>query len=190
MRATLHALLLVALAAGAAGAQTQQPRPRLLVEEVVIEGNRRLTDEEFLKHIRTRHGEPYDERQTLADLQRLLDLGTLDTTQTRVSIEDGRRGGKVVIFMVVELPFVERLEVRGLSRGLSAEEVLRAARAKGRGLEAGRVYSPEGARRALDGVRALLAARGLTGISVEFSFVVAGPGRVSVVVELREGRPF
>ena len=190
MRRTLFAILLVILASAAAVARQQQqpPPPRVLVESVEIEGNRLLKDEEFLKHIRTRPGKPFDERQTLEDLQRLLDLGTLDTTQARVAIEDGRRGGKVVIFMVVELPFVERLEVRGLPRGLSAEEVLRAARAKGRGLEAGRVYSPEGARRAREGVTALLAARGLTGLSAEVSVNEIKLGHVLIVIELIDGR--
>ncbi|MCA1619514.1 MAG: hypothetical protein LC795_09445 [Acidobacteria bacterium] len=187
MRRLLHALLLVALAAGAAAARQPPPQQRLFVEEVVIEGNRRLTDEQVLEHIRTRHGDTYDEQRVLRDLQSLLGLGLFETTQTRVSIDDGARGGKVVIFMVVELPLVERLEVRGLPRGLSAEEVLRAARADGRGLEAGRVYNPEGARRARDGVRALLAARGLTGLSAGVHVSEIRIGHI-VVVELTAER--
>lgn len=191
MRGTLSALLLAALAAAGASAAPapQRQRQRVLVEAVEIDGNYRLGEGELLRHVRTRRGRPYDEGQVMRDLHALLDLGVFDATQTRVSVGDGRRGGKVVVFTVAELPVVAELKVRGRPAGLAESEVLRAARAEGRGLKEGGLLDPPAMRRALDGVRALLAARGLSGLSVGCSVDEVSAWRVSVVIELGEGRP-
>jgi outer membrane protein assembly factor BamA len=193
MRITLCSLLLVSLWA-AAPARRQPPPPtrqtRVLVEAVEIEGHRRLKDEEVLKHIRVRPGDPYDERQALRDLQSLYDLGIFDPASTRMRVEDGPRGGKVVIFRVFELPLVDELKVEGLPRGLYEADVLRAARAKGRGLRRGAACDPAAVRRGLDGVRALLAARGLSDTEVGWRASEISLGHISVVVELSEGRSF
>ncbi len=188
MRSTLCALLLLSLAA-VAHAQ-QSPRQRVLVETVEIEGNRRLTDEELLKHIRTRPGEPYSEQRSQRDLQSLLDLGVFDTTATRVTIEDGLRGGKVVIFTVTELPLLGGLRLKGLPRGVTRADVLRAMRANGAALKRGTPYDPVALRRAVAAVDTLLRARGLSGLSLKGWVEQIELHRVFVTIEITEGRAF
>ena len=184
MRSTLCALLLVLLPAAAPAQQRQQPQ-RVLVEAVEIEGNRRLDDEALLRHVRTRPGDPYDVRRVQRDLQTLLDLGVFDTTATRFVVEDGVRGGKVITFQVSELPLIAELKLKGLPRGLAADDVLKVMRAKG--VEEGGVCDPAALRRAVDAVKALLAARGLSDLSVGWHVEAISHWRVSVVFELTGG---
>ena len=94
-----------------------------LIEAVDILGNRRLTDEEILKHIKARPGQRLDEKQLQADLQSLLKLNLFRTTQTKVLTEIGVRGGVNVIFEVYELPFIVELNFDGL-RYVTKEELL------------------------------------------------------------------
>ncbi len=187
MRISLCVALLLSLSAAVPAQRRQPPQHRrLLIEAVEIEGNRRLTDEELLARVRVRPGEPYDERRVQRDFQALLDLRLFDTTATRFMVEDGPRGGKVVIFHVVELPLIAGVKLKGLPRGLAEADVLKLIRAKG--VEEGGVCDPAALRRAREAVKALLAARGLSDVSVEWHVSEIGQWRVSVVFELTEGR--
>lgn len=157
-----------------------------LVEEVVVEGNRRLTDEEIIRHLRTRPGDTYEEATVRNDLQALLDLGTLDPTQTRVTIETGQRGGVVVIFNVVELPIIRALDFAGL-KSVSEAEVRAALRERQTGVDREVPYSPakiESARRV---ILDLLAARGRARASVEVQVEVVSSTAVMVRFVVDEG---
>src|SRR5213080_3802127 len=79
----------------------QQPQQRL-VEEVDIIGNRRLRKEDILYYIQTRQGDPFSPDQVARDLQTILSLGFFDKVGTRVTTEDGPRGGVRIIFEVKE----------------------------------------------------------------------------------------
>lgn len=167
------------------------------VEELIVAGNRRLTDEQLIAHLRTRPGDVFSETTVRRDLRALLDLGTLDTAETRVSVEAGLRGGVVVIFTVVELPVIRSVTFKGL-KSLSTSEVLSALEGRPRGLRREGVYDPARVADARRAVIELLAARGykqatvdveveaLSAVSVEITFVIkegppsrrdAGPGR-------------
>jgi outer membrane protein insertion porin family len=94
-----------------------------LVEVLDIQGNRRLSDEELLQHIRIRPGEQFNEKQVQDDLQSLLKLGLFYTTHTKVLTETGLRGGVNVIFQVYELPLITEFKFDGL-RYATKEELL------------------------------------------------------------------
>src|SRR5213080_5287155 len=78
-----------------------QPQQRL-VEEVDIIGNRRLRKEDIIYYIQTRPGDPYNPDQVARDLQTILSLNFFDKVGTRVTTEDGPRGGVRIIFEVKE----------------------------------------------------------------------------------------
>ena len=84
-----------------------------LVEEVDIQGNRRLRDEDLLYYIKTRAGDVYNPQQLERDLRELLSLNFFDKTATRVLTEEGVRGGIRVIFEVQELPIIRDLQFEG-----------------------------------------------------------------------------
>jgi outer membrane protein insertion porin family len=85
-----------------------------LVENIDIQGNRRLTDQELLRHIKTRVGEQFNEKKMQNDLESLLKLGFFNELETRVFTEVGRRGGVNVIFEVMELPLIVEINFNGL----------------------------------------------------------------------------
>ena len=142
------------------------PRPGLLVEELVVEGNRRQTDEDILKHISTRPGDPYDPAQMQRDLQTLLALELFDTKQTNVTTLDGERGGVIVVFTVKELPIIRDLTFTGL-KSVSETEVLDALRERGTGIVKEGVYNPARVKRAVQVIKELLAERGKPDALVE-----------------------
>ncbi len=133
------ALLPVAASAQEPQATSTQQR---LVEDVQIEGNRRLRDEDILYHIQTRKDDPYNPAQVQRDLQALLNLPFFDKTETRVSIVDpGPRGGVVVVFTVKELPVIRDLQFKGL-KSVGEADVLKAFREQRVGVSKESVYDP------------------------------------------------
>ena len=118
-----------------------------LVEGLDIQGNRRLTDEELLQHIKTRPGERFNEKQAQEDLQSLLKLGLFNTSQTRVITEVGVRGGVNVIFEIMELPLIIELKFDGL-RYVTKEELLAELREQNTEVTANSPYQLERMRKA------------------------------------------
>lgn len=134
-------------------------RARRLVESVAVIGNRRLTAKEILTNVETRAGDPFSEKQTQRDLERLLALGVFVNTDTRVLLEQGVRGGVSVIFEVHELPLLLEVKFQGL-RGIEEAEIINALREKDINLEKGAVYDVVKVRAARSVIRQLLASRG------------------------------
>jgi outer membrane protein assembly factor BamA len=112
------------------------------VETLDIIGNRLLTDEELLRHIKTRPGKRFNARQAQEDLQSLLKLGRFNATRTKVFTEPGVRGGVNVIFQVMEMPLVIEINFVGL-RYVTKDELLAALREKKIAVAADNPYQPE-----------------------------------------------
>jgi outer membrane protein insertion porin family len=113
-----------------------------IIETLDIQGNRRLTDEEILKHIKTCSGERIDEKQLQADLQSLLKLNAFDATDTRILTEEGMRGGVNVIFEVRELPIIVEIKFDGLKYA-TKEELLSELREHKAEIVVDSPYQPE-----------------------------------------------
>lgn len=113
-----------------------------LVESLDIQGNRRLSDEEILKHITARPGQRLDEKQLQADLRSLVKLNLFYTTHTKVLTEVGMRGGTNVIFKVYELPLIVELKFDGL-RYATKQELLAELREQKAEVAANSPYQPE-----------------------------------------------
>ena len=180
------------------------PRPTFaqqnqrLVESVDITGNRRLRKDDILYYIQTRPGDPYNEAQVQRDLQAILALGFFDKTKTRVSTEEGARGGINVIFEVSELPIIRDLQFEGLS-SVPESDVLKAFRERRVGISKESIYDPVKARNAIRVLKELLAAQGhpnatveqrreeVSNTSVALTFVINEGERVRVVEVQFEG---
>jgi TonB family protein len=87
-----------------------------LVEGVEVIGNRRLTAQQILALMRTRAGDPISYDQITRDLNAILATGYVDKLRTRVSIEQGVRGGVVIVFEVFELPLIREVKFEGLGQ--------------------------------------------------------------------------
>jgi outer membrane protein insertion porin family len=137
-----------------------------LVESVDITGNRRLRKDDILYYIQTRPGDPYNEAQVQRDLQAILALGFFDKTKTRVSTEEGARGGINVIFEVAELPIIRDLQFEGL-KSVPESDVLKAFRERRVGISKESIYDPVKARNAIRVLKELLASHGHPNATIE-----------------------
>ncbi len=139
-----------------------------LIENLDIQGNRRLTDEEILKHIKTRPGERLDEKQLQADLQSLLKLSLFHTTHTKVLTEVGVRGGVNVVFKVYELPLIVELKFDGL-RYVAKEELLAELREQKVEIKTGEPYEPQKLQKARHTITEYLGKRDFVDAKVDVS---------------------
>jgi outer membrane protein insertion porin family len=163
-----------------------------LVESVDIQGNRRLRDEDILYYVQTRAGDPFSQQQVERDLQAILALGFFDKTETRVTTEEGARGGVNVIFTVRELPIIRDIQFEGL-KSVAESDVLKAFRENRIGVSKEAIYDPVKARNAIRLIKELLATKGHPNATIEIredevsetsraiTFVVAEGDRVRVV---------
>src|SRR6266851_5140122 len=145
--------------------RAQQPQPRV-VEEVDIQGNRRLRKDDILYWIQTRPGDTYNPDQAARDLQTLNGLGFFEKTETRVTIEDAPRGGIRVTFWVKELPIIRDIQFEGL-KSVSESDVLKTFRERRVGVSKEALYDPVKVRNAVRVIKELLAARGRPNATIE-----------------------
>src|SRR5918911_671285 len=188
-------ILFAASPAPSASAQNQQQR---LVEDVQVIGNRRLRREDILYYVQTRPGDVYNADQVSRDLQAILAYGFFDKTETRVTVEEGTRGGVVIIFYVKELPIIRDIQFEGL-KSVAESEVLKAFRERRVGVSKEAVFDPVKVRNATRIMKELLAAKGHPNATVEIrtdeisatssaiTFVVNEGDRVRVVEIQFEG---
>src|SRR5882762_4460520 len=181
----------------ASPARAQQP-PQRLVEEVDIQGNRRLRKDDIIYYLQTRPGDPYNADQIARDLQTINALGFFEKTETRVTIEDAPRGGIRVTFYVKELPIIRDIQFEGL-KSVSESDVLKTFRERRVGISKEAIYDPVKARTAVRVLKELLAAKGHPNATVEerrdevsatstaLTFVINEGDRVRVVEVQFEG---
>jgi outer membrane protein insertion porin family len=185
-------LILLNLALPLVSASAQEPaaapssQQRVLVEEVQIEGNRRLRDEDILYHIQTRPGDVYNEAQIQRDYQALLNLPFFDKTKVRVSTTDGPRGGKVVIFDVVELPVIRELTFKGLS-SIGEADVLKEFREQRVGVTKETTYDPVKVNNARRVIKELLSQHGHPNAVIDAKVDEVSATSIALTFEVDEG---
>lgn len=156
--AILSAIIGFSSLAFAKSANAQNP-PQQVVESVDIIGNRRLRKDDILYYVQTREGDVYNPAQVERDLQTILQLGFFDKVETRVTVEDGPRGGKVITFFVKELPIIRDIIFDGL-HSVAESDVLKAFREQRVGVSKEAIYDPVKVRNAIRVMKQLLAAKG------------------------------
>ncbi len=164
--------------------KTQQQR---IVEEVDIQGNRRLRDEDLLYYIRTRPGDVLDPKQLERDLKELLSLNFFDKIATRVLIEDGIRGGVRVIFEVKELPIIRDLRFEG-TKAISESDILKTFREKRVGVSKEAIFDPVKVNAAKRVIREMLAARGYPNATVTEIVDEVSATSVALTFKINQGR--
>jgi outer membrane protein assembly factor BamA len=162
---TCFSMTLAAFGLVAASQYVHGPNSTQLVEAVDVVGNRRMSVEDVLSHIKTRPGDEYSEKQVQLDLQALLELNVFDKTETSVIVDAGKRGGVVVIFNLEELPLIANVRFEGL-RGVDESEVLEALRENKINLAKDEVYDAFKIHVAVRVIRRYFASRGWPDISV------------------------
>ncbi|HSP64328.1 MAG TPA: POTRA domain-containing protein, partial [Pyrinomonadaceae bacterium] len=137
-----------------------------LIEDLDIIGNRRITAKQILSWIKTRPGDLYNSGQITLDFNAVLATGYFDKLRSRVTTEDGVRGGIGVIFFVVELPLVGEVKFDGLKQ-VDQATILNALLEAHVDLRKGAVFDSAQMKLAIRIIRDLLASRGLPNAKVE-----------------------
>ena len=163
----------------------QQPQPRV-VEEVDVQGNRRLRKDDLIYYIQTRPGDTYNPAQVERDLQTLLSLNFFDKVETRVAIEDAPRGGVRVTFYVKELPIIRDIQFEGL-KSVPESDVLKTFRERRVGVSKETIYDPVKVRSAIRVLKELLAAKGHPNATVAEGREDVSATSVAVTFQVTEG---
>jgi outer membrane protein insertion porin family len=163
----------------------QQPQARV-VEEVDIQGNRRLRKDDILYWIQTRPGDTYNPDQAARDLQTLNGLGFFEKTETRVTIEDAPRGGIRVTFWVKELPIIRDIQFDGL-KSVSESDVLKTFRERRVGVSKEAIYDPVKVRYAIRTLKELLSAKGHPNATIAEAKEDVSATSVAITFQITEG---
>ncbi len=137
-----------------------------LVEAIEIVGNRRFTAKEILRWVKTRPGDLLNVQQVSRDLETILATGYFNRASTRVSSEEGVRGGVAIIFETYELPLISEVKFEGL-KDLSEAVIFDAFLKENIDVRKGAVCDPAKVRSAVRVIRNLLESKGKANANVE-----------------------
>src|SRR5262245_46465294 len=168
-------------------AQTPQAGQEAVVEEVEIRGNRRIPRESVLYYVQSKPQDRFDLSLAQRDLQAIIQMGLFDPLATKLFVEDGPRGGKVIIFQVREYPIIRAMEYRGM-KSATESDVL--TRFKERHLQVGKevTFDPAKANGARLIIKELLAEKGYPDAEVSVEVEEISATTVSLVFDVNEGK--
>jgi len=169
----------------AAAAAPQQQSQRL-VEDVVVRGTRRLSTDSVLYFVQTRTGDTYNPEQVQRDLQAILAQLPLDKSVASVSLEDGTRGGVIVVFNVKELLIIRDIQFEGL-KSVTEADVLKEFRENRVGISKESVFDPVKVRNAIRVIKELEAAKGHPNATVDKRTDDVSQTSTAVTFVIKEG---
>src|SRR5262244_2108974 len=95
------------------------------VEEIEIRGNRRIPRESVLYYVQSKPQDRFDLSLAQHDLQAIIQMGLFDPLATKLFVEDGPRGGKIIIYQVKEYPIIRDLQYRNMKSATESEVLTR-----------------------------------------------------------------
>jgi outer membrane protein insertion porin family len=157
------------------------------VEEIEIRGNRRIPRESVLYYVQSKPQDKFDLSLAQRDLQSIIQMGLFDPLATKLFVEDGPRGGKIIIFQVKEYPIIRAIDYRGM-KSVTQSEVL--TRFKEKTVQVGQeqTLDPAKANRARLVLRELLAEKGHPNAEVKVEIEEISATTVSLVFYVDEGK--
>lgn len=87
-----------------------QIQKNVLISDIKIEGNKRVSDDAILNIIESKKGEKFDQEKLDRDLRTIYKMGLFDDVNVETS--DGP-GGKIITFNLVEKPIIIRIGFKG-----------------------------------------------------------------------------
>jgi outer membrane protein insertion porin family len=177
--AVVYAIFSILLAGIPATSQTAPT----LIEEVRIEGNRRIPTDTIKYRLQTKTGDVLNRTSITRDVKALYALGYFEGI--RVEESAGTRG-VVVVFHVEERPLIRAVKYEGL-QSVTSSEIIELLRNRNIKISADSAYDPARARRAESAIKEILAARGHQNAVVSVHTEKVAPNAVAVTFEVREG---
>ncbi len=184
--AFIFAFVLVISASPVRAQLNTQAGQETFVEDVEIRGNRRIPRESILYYVQSKQQDRYDLNLAQRDLQSILQMGLFDPLSTKLFVEDGPRGGKVIIFQVKEYPIIRDLQYRGL-KSATESDVL--TRFKERRVQVSKEsqFDPAKANGARVVMREILAEKGHPDAKVEVEVEEISATTVALIFNVEEG---
>ena len=181
--ATLFVLVLLFSSRPVAAQQTDQ---EILIEDVEIRGNRRIPRESILYYVQSKPQDRFSLPLAQRDLQSIIQMGLFDPLATKLFVEDGPRGGKIIIYQVKEYPIIRDLQYRGL-KSATESDVL--TRFKERRVQVSKEsqFDPAKANGARLALRELLAEKGHPDAKVQVEVEDISATTVALIFNVEEG---
>lgn len=159
----------------------------VVVEQVLVRGNRRIPESTIRIWIGTREGDPYNPVQLDRDVRALYAQGHFQ--DVKVYAEEGTRGGKIITFEVEERPLLLDIKYEGL-KSVQQSTVLEEFRKRSVGLSKESQYDAVKARRAAAVIKELLANEGRPEAKVEPVVERISATAVVLTFKIEEGARF
>jgi outer membrane protein insertion porin family len=157
------------------------------VEEIEIRGNRRIPRESVLYYVQSKPQDKFDLSLAQRDLQSIIQMGLFDPLATKLFVEDGPRGGKIIIFQVKEYPIIRAIDYRGM-KSATESEVLTRFKEKTVQVSKESQFDPAKANRARLVLRELLAEKGHPNAEVKVEVEEISATTVGLVFDVDEGK--
>src|SRR5215475_12089410 len=167
-------------------AQTPQVGAESVVEDVEIRGNRRIPKESILYYVQSKPQDRFDLALAQRDLQAILQMGLFDPLATKLFLEDGQRGGKIIIFQVKEYPIIRDLQYRGM-KSATESEVLTRFKDRHVNVSKESTFDPAKTNGARLVLRELLAEKGHPGAEVGVEVEDISATTVALIFNVEEG---
>src|SRR5215468_11077167 len=121
------------------------------------------------------------------DLQSIIQMGLFDPLATKLFVEDGPRGGKIIIFQVKEYPIIRDIQYRGM-KSATESEVLTRWKEKTVQVSKENQFDPAKANRARLVLRELLAEKGHPNAEVTVEVEDISATTVGLTFDVDEGK--
>jgi outer membrane protein insertion porin family len=158
-----------------------------LVENVDIRGNRAIPTDTIKLYIQTKRGDVYSEQQVQRDFQAVLAQGFFDEFDSRVTVEEGPRGGVVVIFYVKERPIIRDITYEGL-KSVQESDVIQRFRERRVGVSKESRYDPVNVEQAKRALKELLAEKGKPNAQIDDQVEEISATTVAINFVINEGK--
>ena len=155
-----------------------------IVDNIVVQGNRRLPAATIMHYIESRKGDPLNPAVVARDVRSIYAREQFDDVW--VESEETTPGHIILIFKVAEKPTIRNVDYQGLS-SLASSDILKALSERKATLSQGDPYDETRVRKAVVVIKSLLAEKGRQKAEVEISTEKVPPNAVLVTFNVTEG---
>jgi outer membrane protein insertion porin family len=182
-------LLPIVLAVGAlqpapAASQVPQGLEGRTVENVEIQGNRRIPSDTIKYHIHTRQGSPFSMEVLRRDVKELYAQNYFE--DIRVDEREGRNGAVVVVFVVSEKKLIRSLDFAG-ANSITRSDILDKLKEKKISVGQESPYDPGRIKQVEGVIRSMLAEKGHQDAKVETTTEDIPPNSIKLTFKINEG---
>jgi outer membrane protein insertion porin family len=164
----------------------EEPEPEVegeIIEDIVVDGNRALSDEAFLRLLHLSPGDPFDVQVVRQEFQKLWQRGLFDDLS--VESRDGTQG-TILIFHIKERPRLNSVEYEK-NKGASETQIDEALTERNIELRVGGPVDYKSIQDTEEVIRGLLGSKGFLDPEVEAELNTVDPGLMSLHFKIKSG---